>query len=539
VSGNLLQTFYLMFKTNATQAKKDLGDMGKASEDAEKKLKKTREETGELGKAFTSTFENGLRALAAYGSFQAMKAGIVNAQQFNRELTIQTKLWGQNANEINAWGSAVKAAGGNTQSFFGWYDNIRKQQASRGQAAMPLTDLMRHIRSQVKGQDSKIAQMYFGQYGLEDPGAQSILQFGTDEQFEKMLAAHKELTKNTEAGSEAAQQFGTSWDNLSSSLGKFWTTVNTVILPPLAKFLDGLTEFFNLMANDKEAAVGTFAALTVVMLAFTAAIPAMVAGFGAISAAALSALVPIAAMAAALTSIVAHKQIAGVIDSAGWNPFSSAEDYEMERRAKARYQGMSGGSSGAGGSKSAMDYLMNKHGLSATHAAGIVANMQAESSGDINARGDGGRAHGLFQWHPDRQALIKSGTGIDVSNATKEQQLDAMMWELKQRGELGGFLSQTTASGAGSYFSQKFERPAGGMMEAMKRGQMAMEIAGSTPFASQSGAAGSGPAGGVSIGKIDVNTAATDADGIARDINSALQKHIGGVFSQNNDAVAY
>jgi hypothetical protein len=546
VSGNLLQTFYFMFKTNAQQAKKDIGEVGKASEDVEKKLKKTRDETGELGKAFTSTFENGLRALAAYGSFQAMKSGIVTAQQFNRDLTIQSKLWGQNANEINAWGKAVKQAGGDQQAFLGWYQNIRQNNAAIGVKTMAPNEMMRHINQQIQGLSPEAKQMIFGKYGINDIGHQAELDV-TPEELERSIEKQAELTKNTVAASAASQQFGKSWDNLTSSLEKFWNTVNTSILPPLAKLIDGLATFFNWVANDGDASVAVFAAMGVAALMFTAAIPAMVAGFGAISAAALAAMPAVAALTA---GIIAAASIPGAVSDmvngtreswigrtsrkiAGWIDPDVANMYSGKQ--------ITGGMSvsGSGGSGSTMDYLMNKHGLSATHAAGIVANMQAESGGNVSARGDGGRAHGLFQWHPDRRAGIKAGTGIDVSNATKEQQLDAMMWELNQRGELGGLLSQTTAHGAGAYFSQKFERPANGMYEAMKRGQMAMEIAGQTPFASNSNVGGQSGGQGVSIGKIDVNTQATDADGIARDIGSALQKHIGGVYSQNNDAVAY
>lgn len=96
--GSPFQTFFLMFKSNSKEAKKDMDDLGKTSENVEKKIKKTKEETYELGKAFTDAVENGMRALAAYASFNAFKSGIVNAQEFNRALTIQTKLWGQSAN---------------------------------------------------------------------------------------------------------------------------------------------------------------------------------------------------------------------------------------------------------------------------------------------------------------------------------------------------------------------------------------------------------------------------------------------------------
>src|SRR5208282_2471454 len=46
-------------------------------------------------------------------------------------------------------------------------------------------------------------------------------------------------------------------------------------------------------------------------------------------------------------------------------------------------------------------------------ASGIVANVEAESDFDPHNVGDGGRAHGLFQMHPDRRTVIRESADID------------------------------------------------------------------------------------------------------------------------------
>ena len=83
--------------------------------------------------------------------------------------------------------------------------------------------------------------------------------------------------------------------------------------------------------------------------------------------------------------------------------------------------------------KDAMDFYMSQ-GYTRAQAAGIVANEQRESGGDPAARGDGGRASGLYQWHPDRVKAIKDATGIDVTTASAEDQRRAAIWEMKQSG---------------------------------------------------------------------------------------------------------
>lgn len=74
-------------------------------------------------------------------------------------------------------------------------------------------------------------------------------------------------------------------------------------------------------------------------------------------------------------------------------------------------------------------YLMGKlqsdlH-LTKEQAAGIAGNIQIESHFDTKAVGDGGKALGIAQWHPDRRI------GLDIKNMSFEQQVDHLIKELQ------------------------------------------------------------------------------------------------------------
>lgn len=548
MSGSPFQTFYLMFKSNASQAKKDMNDLADTSDKTKKKIKDTKEEAVDLGKAFTNAVEDATRALAAYVSFQAIKTGIVNAQEFNRTLTIQSKLWGQNANEVAAYGAAVKAAGGDAQSLFGWYDQLRQQNAAQGRGTLPVGQLLRQIHGQIRGLSPEAAQQIFSLYGLQgNTGVQNLVS-QSDENFNRAVTGAEDLTKNTVAGSEAAQKFGTSWDNLTTSLTKFWTTVNSTILPPLGKLIDALTYLFDTVADNKSAAIVLFAGITTAGIAFAAAAPSIIGGILGIGTAAAGAAGTLAGFLALLLRVT---RIGGIVAGV------AAVDKGTEHAASWAVRGINrvlgigdknGNTPGslyhANGNKSSgtssLDFWISK-GYSREQAAGLVANEQRESGGNAGARGDNGSAVGLFQWHPNRVQAILAGTGIDVRTAGHDQQLSAAAWELQQMGLADKLRGISSASDAAAFVSSRFERPANGAFEALARGQLALQIAGQTPFASQSSLGGLSPAGGmnVSIGKIDVNTQATDAGGIAQDIISNLHTQIRTIFAQNNDAVAY
>ena len=201
------------------------------------------------------------------------------------------------------------------------------------------------------------------------------------------------------------------------------------------------------------------------------------------------------------------------------------------------------GKSAAGGTKeeqAAMAYFQAQ-GWSREQAAGLAANIKRESAFRPDAVGDNGKAYGIAQWHPDRQAEFKKKFGKDIQGSSMEEQMAFMHYELTQGNErkVGNILRGTSsAAEAAAAVSSHYERPADREGEAAKRGQMALAMLGGVPGASQA-AVGAGAVqvaqanaaaapGATSksvethIGEVKVYTAATDANGIAKDMGKSL-----------------
>jgi len=112
--------------------------------------------------------------------------------------------------------------------------------------------------------------------------------------------------------------------------------------------------------------------------------------------------------------------------------------------------------------------ILRDAGLSREAALGIVGNEDAESGFNPRATGDGGQASGGFQWHPDRQAAILKGTGIDVTDPTTPHgdHVRAALWEMQHSSDPGARRAWTllqdakTPAEAAAIFTQYFERPA-------------------------------------------------------------------------------
>ncbi len=133
----------------------------------------------------------------------------------------------------------------------------------------------------------------------------------------------------------------------------------------------------------------------------------------------------------------------------------------------------------------AYQYLKSK-GWTDAQAAGIVGNLMAESGTSLNpnSQGDGGRAYGIAQWHPDRQSKFTSVFGKDIRNSTFEEQMAFVDWELNNSEKRAGSMlrSATDAASAAAIVDQHYERSSG--VHRAKRMNYAIGIMGSSTSAS-------------------------------------------------------
>lgn len=177
-----------------------------------------------------------------------------------------------------------------------------------------------------------------------------------------------------------------------------------------------------------------------------------------------------------------------------------------------------GGTARTGGNGSDIVAFFKSRGYTTEQARGITAGIIAESGGDHTARNRSSGAYGLGQHlSANRRANFRKRYGIDITQSTRAQQLDFIDWELKG-GDAGGAAvrAQTTAGGTLNAYIRSFMRPAAGAetMGDLRRGNawLSGHGGGSAMTTSQT----------TNIGQITVYSAATDAEGIARDMRGAI-----------------
>lgn len=189
-----------------------------------------------------------------------------------------------------------------------------------------------------------------------------------------------------------------------------------------------------------------------------------------------------------------------------------------------------------------------KMGWSRNQAIGIVNNLQAESGGKLDHRavGDNGTAFGVAQWRKERVEMFKRIMGVDIMNATRDQQYAFADWELRNTHKGAGdrLRSSKSVEEASRIVTTDFEIPAKKEIRADERAAVAAELA----RLAQADALKNSALGAVNLvqaaqplaqslpkplpintennhevninGPVTIHTQATDGQGIARDLGA-------------------
>lgn len=137
--------------------------------------------------------------------------------------------------------------------------------------------------------------------------------------------------------------------------------------------------------------------------------------------------------------------------------------------------------SGNGSESQRVDQAMKffeSQGWSKAQAAGIVANLDAESGLQSIPQHGGGPGYGLAQWEGPRQAEFQRWSGHDIHGSSFAEQLRFVQYELTHtEAGAGNALKQTNdPREAGQIVTRLYERPADTAGQSVARGNRAVDI---------------------------------------------------------------
>ena len=411
------------------------------------------------------------------------------------------------------------------------------------------------------------AQLAAAQMGL-DPANFNLYKQG-NEAIARLIAAKQKLSPWTKEEAAQAIIVKNKWDQIGDTYDKVSNKVLFALMPSIDKllnvferlgkwFLDHkdeidtwiekavskITEFAE-WADKAAKAVGGWENVLLALAAIK--IMSMVAPLLSLAGALMKVGVAMGVVAGTGTGAVAALSGIGLI-AAGVAMATYSEDLNSGETATLDALRNAQGADNSNG-VSAVDKLMAL-GWKRHEAIGIVGALQGESGIglDPKAVGDNGSAVGIAQWHPDRQANIKKRFGKDVRDLTRDEQIQAVDWELRNTERAAGDAIRATTNNqaAARAATLSFLRPNkkdDDKNVATRQGYAAALFGATGGLSGSEQALGSvntvgaaagnrGPASGtvnnnstqVSVGKVEVHTPATTVDGIGDAITESLKK---------------
>ena len=546
----------------------------KGQQDTSSGLKKMRDDTTKTGKevshqgkqmaeSFASIRNQVLGLLAAFTAGQGLKAFVSSVTSSDAATGRLARNIGIGVGQFSAWQNAAEIAGGSAKGIAGTMYGLTQQfqqLAITGQSAVvpffraadvaladsankarPVGDVLLDLADKFSNMDAARAQFLGHNMGIDEDTVNVLIKGRTAIQ-EYLAEAEKLGHINAEDAASAAER-QRSWRELSitfSDLGRKILTDLTPAIVGLSNMLTKVSEWFH---DHQGVAEALFGAITVAVVALTAAITVglvgtALAGLGvALTAAGAVATVAFAGIGAVIAAILGP--IGLVIAGIAAIGAAAAVVYHMwpgKKKSASASEGAPGAAPAVTGGNDTEKFMAM--GWSKEQAAGIAANIQSESGGNEKAVGDSGQAYGLGQWHRDRQANFKKWLNKDIRDSTRDEQLAFINYELRQGTEqaAGRKLAGTSSAyDAGSVVSKFYERPRAVEEAARNRGQLAAKIDSSMMGGSNMAVSNqtnhantnnqSSSSQNINIASVTVTTQATDANGVAQGLVSATKRY--------------
>lgn len=566
---SVLDTFYLLFTSNAKEAQgdtvaldkqlDDLAKKGKKRSDDENKryaelkkqrkeqldqLKDQRREADNLSDAFQTMIASAVGAVGAYTSFGALKSGLADVNKLNASLVVLRDTYHLNAQELKGYAAALDLAGGNGQDFVTF---VTQQAQYSRQNRLPIVQPGEWVK--------RLREAYrqpFGESYLQSIGANPLVELlnKSPDEFAGLQRKGFEKAQFDESQQKAALEYQEAVQGTKDALNSLNTAINTNLTPTIKWFNEQLQSIAAFLQQHPtlglaaeggyagvkglEAAGATYFGIKALRWAGRGIKGLLGSGAGEAVLEAEAATAPVEAgeaasgigLPAAIATAVGTAVVAGLAYWWGRRSDSSSPAPDMP---PARPAG--------GTARGVYDFWVSR-GYSPAAAAGWAANAQAESG--FNPFATNGTHFGIYQWSRDRRQKILAATGIDVANASRDDQLKAADWEARTMG-LGPSAFTGNAAASAALISNRFEVPAltssGLAAEAAHRAQIASSY-GTIPL-SPSGDTASGRAVNIKIDEIKIETQATDASGIAAQVGTELRNQIRIAMSNFDDGVNY
>lgn len=277
---SILETFYIMFSSDASKVKKGAQEAFKSTDELETKIKNTTQVSDKLGSAFLNLARQAATAFVGIFAVQRLISETFESTHFADEIGEVAHGLGISTEQLSVWSDAAKFAGGSAQSASESFKNLSGSLAqidATGHSRVkpffdelgvqledthgkirPINDLLLDIAGKFEHM-SKQESFGFGRKLQLDEGMIRLLQRGRAG-VEELLEAQKELGVVTEEDAATGEEWRHTVDDMEHTTRTFFLGIARDLLPKLEELAKWFRENGPLIKASIEgiaAAVGT------------------------------------------------------------------------------------------------------------------------------------------------------------------------------------------------------------------------------------------------------------------------------------------
>jgi len=313
----VLDTFFLMFEADASSLNDGVEKAKKNTDQLESKLKLADIAGGKLGQSFTNMLATAGGAMIAIFSVGAMTSGIAGAIDYADALNDLSNGLGIATEDLDSWGKAVKMSGGTAEEFQGTLSTMSADFAmiaTKGTSRMlpfwkelginvkdstgkmrEVLDVLPELADKMAGLSKQESIGMGRKLGL-DQGTIMLLQQGRRE-VEEQIKQQKEMGVVTAEQAKQAGEFNDALDQLSMNFRGMFISVGSSLIPAFRWVVDTLTTVVAFFKKHSDFMTGLFIALGAAIMVFL--VPPLLTAAGA----ALAAFAPFLLMGAIIAGV--------------------------------------------------------------------------------------------------------------------------------------------------------------------------------------------------------------------------------------------
>lgn len=296
---SILETFYILFKSNSDDLKKGQDEAKRSSQDLQDKLDDTTEHGNALATSLIDKFkEVGIAVAAAFGA-ERVGEFILKTAEANAQLGLTAERLGIAVEDIYAWGQAVEVTGGNVNDFIGTLDGLNRgvaDIATKGTSRLkpffdelkvrvtdgpkqvrPLVDILGDLADKLSGKSAQERAGIAERLQI-DQGTLLMLAQGR-RAVEDLVREQKELGTVTKEDTEIAHRYARSVEEVEDRFRLLATRIGSSFLPIVTQVFDWFGRAIDFLNKHRAIVEGFFIGVgAVIGIAFLPEILAATAG---------------------------------------------------------------------------------------------------------------------------------------------------------------------------------------------------------------------------------------------------------------------